>query len=152
MLNKIMLIGRLGNDPEMRYSQNGKAITKFRIATDSGWGENKQTDWHAVVCFDKTAESCAKYLVKGRQVFVEGRVSYRKWDKDDGTTQWFTEIIARDVRFLSDGSSGSRNYSGGADTRDRGGNFADPPNTAKNQGAKPDNGFADGFADSDIPF
>jgi single-strand DNA-binding protein len=100
MLNKVMLIGRLGSDPELRYAQSGKAVTKFRIATDSGWGDNKQTDWHQVVCFDKTAENAAKYLEKGRQVYVEGRVSYRKWQKDDGTSTWFTDILAHDVRFL----------------------------------------------------
>ena len=101
-LNKILLIGRLGADPEMRYSQNGKAITKFRIATDSGWGEKKTTDWHSVVTFDKVAENCAKFLTKGRMVYVEGRVSYRKWDKDDGTSQWGNLVLFAD-RAAADG-------------------------------------------------
>jgi single-strand DNA-binding protein len=103
MVNRVILIGRLGADPESRESAEGKPICKFRMATDSGFGERRQTDWHAIVTFGKTADACAKYLSKGRQVFVEGRISYRKWQKDDGTTQFFTEIIANDVRFLSDG-------------------------------------------------
>lgn len=127
-VNKVILIGRLGADPEKRHAKSGKAVTKFRIATDSGWGDNKQTDWHSVVTFDKTAESCAQYLSKGRQVYVEGRVSYRKWDKDDGTTQWFTEIIAERVRFL-----GGRDDSGVSQNR-------------------VDTGMADGFSDSSVPF
>jgi len=97
----------------MRYAQSGKAVTKFRIATDNGWGDNKVTDWHNIVTFDKTAEACAKCLTKGRQVFVEGRLSYRKWEKDDGTAQWFTDIVARDVRFL-DGGGVSSPPSGGS--------------------------------------
>lgn len=135
-LNKVMLIGRLGADPETRTAASGKSVTKFRMATDSGWGDNKTTDWHNIVTFDKTAESCARYLSKGRMVYVEGRVSYRKWDKDDGTSTWFTDIIARDVQFL-----------GGGEDRATG-------QSASSKPARP-SGYESSFADvgdNDIPF
>jgi len=95
-MNKVILMGRLGADPEMRYAASGKAVTKLRLATDSGFGDRKQTDWHSIVAFDKTAESCGKYLAKGLRVLVEGRISYRK--ADDG--RWFTDIIADRVNFI----------------------------------------------------
>lgn len=136
MVNKVILVGRLGSDPELRYGQNGKPVAKFRVATDSGWGDNKQTEWHNVVCFDKTAENASKYLQKGRMVYVEGRITYRKWRKDDGTTTWFTDVLAREVQFLGSG--------------DRGGSTAPPP---VNSPAPPStDSFDDGFSDDDIPF
>ena len=135
-LNKVLLIGRLGNDPEMRYGQSGKAVAKFRIATDTGWGDRKTTDWHNIVTFDKTAENCAKYLTKGRMVYIEGRVSYRKWEKDDGTSQWFTDIIANDVQFLGGDRPSSNAHDGGGGSK----------------GNASGGGFDDGFSDSDIPF
>ena len=101
-MNRVTLLGRLGKDPETRTSQAGKAVTKFSLATDRGWGEKKTTDWHACVCFDKTAEIAAKFLAKGRQVAVEGCVSYRKWDKDDGTTANITEILVDRLELISD--------------------------------------------------
>lgn len=141
-INKIILIGRLGADPETRQAQSGKAVTKFRIATDSGWGDNKTTDWHNIVTFDRTAEACAKYLTKGRMVYVEGRVSYRKWDKEDGTSQWFTDIIANDVQFLGGGED--RPSSGGSSRSSA------SYSTPSSGGADPN--FDAGFSDADIPF
>ncbi len=136
-VNKVILIGRLGQDPESRYSQAGKAITRLRLATDSGFGEKRQTDWHTVVTFDKTAENCSKYLSKGRMVYVEGRISYRKWQKDDGTTQYFTEIIANDVQFLESRGGGTGPDEGYA----QGGGGGSAPSA-------PD----DAFPDTEIPF
>jgi single-strand DNA-binding protein len=97
-MNQVILIGRLGADPELRQGANDTQICKFRLATDNF--QTKTADWHQVVCFGKTAQNCAKYLTKGKQVALIGRITYRKWDKDDGTTQWFTEIIANSVKFL----------------------------------------------------
>ena len=99
-MNKVILIGRLGADPESREAQSGTALCKFRIATDDYAGKNEtKTNWHRITCFGKTAENCAKYLSKGRLVSVEGRVDYSEWEKD-GEKRYGTEIIADRVTFL----------------------------------------------------
>ena len=105
-MNKAILIGRLGRDPELRHTQSGKAVCNFSVATDSGYGDNKQTDWHRITVWDKQAESCAQYLEKGRQVAVEGRISYRTYKDSDGNERHATEIVAFRVHFLAGGSRG----------------------------------------------
>jgi single-strand DNA-binding protein len=99
MLNKVMLIGRLGRDPECKTTQSGKSVCSFTLATDTGYGENKKTDWHKVTVFDKAADKCAKYLRKGSSVYVEGRLSYDTYEKD-GIKRTTVKIIANDVRFV----------------------------------------------------
>lgn len=99
MLNKVMLIGRLGHSPELRQTQQGKSVCTFTMATDTGYGENKKTDWHKVTVFDKAADKCAKYLRKGSSVYVEGRLSYDTYEKD-GIKRTTVKIIANDVRFV----------------------------------------------------
>ena len=99
MLNKVMLIGRLGHSPELRQTQQGKSVCSFTLATDTGYGENKKTDWHKVTVFDKAADKCAKYLHKGSSVYVEGRLSYDTYEKD-GIKRTTVKIIANDVRFI----------------------------------------------------
>ena len=99
MLNKVMLIGRLGHSPELRQSQSGKSVCSFTLATDTGYGDNKKTDWHKVTVFDKAADKCAKYLRKGSSVYVEGRLSYDTYEKD-GIKRTSVKIIANDVRFI----------------------------------------------------
>lgn len=100
MLNKALLIGRLGKDPELRTSQSGKQFCSFTVATDNGYGEKKTTDWHNVVCFDKCAEACGKYLKKGSPVYVEGRISYDKYTDKNGVEKISTRIVASTVDFL----------------------------------------------------
>ena len=108
-INKVILIGRLGRDPEIRYTPDGRAIANFSIATSEEWrdkdsGEKKErTEWHRIVVFGKMGEICGQYLSKGRQVYLEGRLQTRSWEKD-GVTRYTTEIVANDVQFL-----GSRN-------------------------------------------
>ena len=104
-VNKAILIGNLGQDPESRTTGGGTAVCNLRIATtnrvkdrDGNW--NDQTEWHSVVVFGKTAESATRYLSKGRQVYVEGRLQTRKWQDRDGRDRWTTEIVADNVRFL----------------------------------------------------
>ncbi|MEA3428209.1 MAG: single-stranded DNA-binding protein, partial [Thermodesulfobacteriota bacterium] len=103
-LNKVMLIGRLGRDPELRYTPNGLAIANFSIATSEEWkdknsGEKKErTEWHRIVVFGKLGELCGEYLAKGRQVYIEGRLQTRSWEKD-GVTKYTTEIVASDIQF-----------------------------------------------------
>lgn len=104
-INKVMLIGRLGRDPEVRYTPDGAAVANFSIATSEQWkdkatGEKKErTEWHRIVAFRKLGEICGEYLSKGRQVYVEGRLQTRSWEKD-GVTRYTTEIVASDVQFL----------------------------------------------------
>jgi len=104
-INKVILIGRLGSDPEVRYTQDGSAVATFSIATSDEWkdkesGEKKErTEWHRIVAWRKLGEICGEYLSKGRQVYIEGKLQTRSWEKD-GVTRYSTEIIASDVQFL----------------------------------------------------
>lgn len=104
-INKVILVGRLGSDPEVRYTPDGTAVANFSIATSDEWtdkatGEKKErTEWHRVVAWRKLGEICGEYLSKGRQVYVEGKLQTRSWEKD-GVTRYSTEIIASDVQFL----------------------------------------------------
>ncbi|MBU4258333.1 MAG: single-stranded DNA-binding protein [Proteobacteria bacterium] len=104
-INKVILIGRLGRDPEVRYTPDGNAVANFSIATSEEWkdkatGEKKErTEWHRIVAFRKLGEICGEYLSKGRQVYVEGRLQTKSWEKD-GVTRYTTEIVASDVQFL----------------------------------------------------
>ena len=105
MVNKAILIGRLGKDPEVRYTPDGLMITNFNLATDESRkdknGERVQkTEWHRVVTFGKLAEICGKYLVKGKLIFIEGRIQTRAWDDKDGNKRYTTEIVANDMRML----------------------------------------------------
>lgn len=104
-LNKVMIIGRLGRDPELRYTQSGMAVANFNVATDESYVDkngNKvdRTEWHRVVVYQKTAENCAKYLSKGSLVYVEGGLQTRKWQDQQGQDRYTTEIKAERVQFL----------------------------------------------------
>lgn len=105
-LNKVMIIGNLGADPEMRFTPNGDAITNFNVAVNESWtsnGEKKdRTEWFRVVCWNKLAETAAQYLTKGRQVFVEGRLQTRSWEDQSGQKRYSTEVVASTVRFLGE--------------------------------------------------
>lgn len=103
-LNKVMIIGNLGKDPEMRFTANGTPVTSFSLAvnrTTSMGGERKEeTEWFTVVAWSKLAETCNQFLGKGRRVYVEGRLQTRSWDGQDGVKHYRTEIVANDVLFL----------------------------------------------------
>jgi len=104
-LNKVMIIGNVGTDPEMRYTANGRAVTSFRVATTRSFttaeGERRdETEWFSVVAWQKLAEQCSQYLQKGRRVYVEGRLQTRSWDTPDGQKRFRTEVIADRVLFL----------------------------------------------------
>lgn len=105
MLNQCNFIGRLGRDPETRFTQAGDAVCNFSIATDYGYGDKKKTEWVNIVAFKKTAELCQQYLNKGKQVYISGRMQTRKWQDKDGSDRYTTEIIANEVKFLSGGDS-----------------------------------------------
>ena len=107
MINKAILIGRLGKDPEVRYTPDGQMVTSFGLATDEQWkdkqGEKVQkTEWHKIVVFGKLAEICGNYLVKGKLVYLEGKLQTRSWENKDGVKQYTTEIVANDMKMLGD--------------------------------------------------
>jgi len=111
-INKAILIGNLGRDPEVRYTTDGTAIANFTIATSDNWtdkasGEKRErTEWHRIVAFARLGEICGEYLSKGRQVYVEGRLQTRSWEKD-GVTRYTTEIVASVVQFLGTREGGA---------------------------------------------
>jgi single-strand DNA-binding protein len=109
MVNRVILLGNLGADPETRTTQSGTAVTSLRVATserrkdkDGQWSDH--TEWHRVTCFGKTAENAAKYLSKGRQVYVDGKISTTKYTDKDGVDRWSTDIIANDLKFIGGGA------------------------------------------------
>lgn len=121
MLNKVMLIGRLGRDPELKYAASGMPITNLRIATDESYVDRdgnkvERTEWHSVVVFQRAAENCANYLAKGSLVFVEGSLQTRKWQDQQGQDRYTTEIKAQRVQFLDrkrDGGQEGASYGEG---------------------------------------
>lgn len=161
-LNKVLLIGRLGKDPEVRYTQNGQSVATFSLATSDNWTDqagNRQerTEWHNIVAWAKLADLSQRFLAKGRQVYIEGRIQSREWTDQSGAKRRTTEIIASNLVFL-----GSRDSQGG------GGYDAPPPYGTSSQptgasyeksdyssgpSSEPEQPFGDaGITDSDIPF
>ncbi len=117
-LNKVMLIGNVGVDPEMRYTANGSAVTTFRLACSRTYtgqdGERKdETEWFSVVTWNKLAETCSQYLQKGRRAYVEGRLQTRSWEGPDGQRRYRTEVIANTVLFLDRAQAAAVPVNGG---------------------------------------
>jgi single-strand DNA-binding protein len=111
MVNRVILVGRLGRDPEIRTTPSGSTVASFSLATDERWndanGERKtRTEWHNIVAWSKLAEICEKYLTKGKLVFIEGRIQTREWDDRDGNKRRTTEIVASDMKMLERRSDG----------------------------------------------
>lgn len=133
-LNKVQIIGRLGKDPEVRYTPSGDAVCNFSVATSQEWkdkqsGEKKErTEWHRIVVWRALGEACGKYLSKGKQCYVEGALQTRSWEQD-GVTRYSTEIVANQVIFLSpsDHNGGDGERYGGQDQGGGGRKYADPP-------------------------
>ena len=127
-VNKVILIGNLGADPEMRFTKAGTAVCNIRLATNEGYKDKEgvwqeKTEWHRVIVWGKQAETCGEYLKKGRQAYIEGRIGTREWEDDNGNKRQITEVTADKVTFLG-GATGSKG--GGADRR-RGGQSDFPP-------------------------
>ena len=119
MVNKVILVGNLGKDPQTRSTPNGQEVATLTVATSEKFkgkdGElQERTEWHTVVVWGKQAESCGKYLTKGRQVYVEGRLATRKWTDKEGAERYSTEVVAESVKFLG-GGSGEKKQAGGED-------------------------------------
>ena len=112
-INKVILIGNLGADPELRYTSGGQAVSDLRLATSRRFtgrdgAQQEDTQWHRVVVWGKQAEHCKEYLAKGRQVYIEGRLQTRSWEDREGNKRWTTEVVAQTVQFLSSGGAGGR--------------------------------------------
>lgn len=103
-VNKVILVGHLGADPELRFTASGQPVCEMRLATSESWndknGQQERTEWHRIIVWDKRGEVCGKHLAKGRQVYVEGRIQTRSYDDKDGNKRYVTEIVANDVQFL----------------------------------------------------
>jgi single-strand DNA-binding protein len=150
MLNRVVLLGRLTKDPELRYTQNGTAVVTFTLAVDrrvtSQQGQ-RETDFIPVVVWSKQAELCAQYLSKGRQAAVEGRIQTRSYDNNEGRRVYVTEVVADHVQFLG-GGQGSSGFEQGASTFE---------SSKPSRGFRDDNPFADDqrpidISDDDLPF
>ena len=117
-VNRVMLIGNLGKDPEVRFTGTGRAVARFPIATSEVWNDQEgqrqeRTEWHNVVVWGKQGESCGQYLAKGRQVYIEGSIRTRQYDDKEGNRRYMTEIIAQRVQFLGGGGRGADARGGG---------------------------------------
>jgi len=133
-VNKVILVGNLGRDPELRYTQGGSAVANFTLATNERWrdkdGNNQErTEWHRIVVWGRSAENCAQYLQKGSPVFVEGRLQTRDWEDKEGNKRSTTEINAMSVQFLGGRGSGGGGGGRGPASGDPGPGDADqgPP-------------------------
>jgi single-strand DNA-binding protein len=125
-INKVILVGNLGNDPETRYLPSGGAVTTISLATSESWKDKQtgqaqeRTEWHRVVFFNRLAEIAGEYLRKGRKVYVEGSLRTRKWQDQNGQDRWTTEIVASDMLLIDGtGRSGGSDFGGGMDGYDQ---------------------------------
>jgi single-strand DNA-binding protein len=115
MINQCNFIGRLGRDPETRYTQSGKAVASFSIACSEKRGGEESTEWVNIVAWEKLAEICGQYLVKGSLVYISGRMQTRKWQDQNGNDRYTTEVVAREMKMLDSRGGGDRSGSAGAD-------------------------------------
>ena len=162
-VNKVILVGNLGKDPETRYMPNGKAVTNFTVATSESWkdkqtGEQReQTEWHNIVMYDRLAEIAAEYLRKGSQVYLEGKLRTRKWQDKEGRDRYTTEINANEMQMLGSRAGGGGMAAGGGAGGDfaRGGGESQARPAAagaSGRGAPAPSGGGDEPFDDDIPF
>ena len=167
-VNKVILVGRLGQTPEVKFTPSGSAVANFSVATNETWVDKsgqkqERTEWHRIVVWGKTAELCQQYLTKGRQVYLEGKLQTRQWQDKDGQTKYTTEVQAQTVQFLGGGSAergasrgdsvgadagfgGNASYGGGSFGGGADAGFGGAPAGRSNLNAEPS------FTEDDIPF
>ena len=160
-INKVILIGNMGAEPETRYLPSGGAVTNIRLATSESWKDKntgqmqERTEWHRVVFFNRLAEIAGEYLHKGSKVYIEGSLRTRKWQDKEGRDQYTTEIVANEMQMLDSRGAGGGGASGGSDDYGSGGGFAPEPRQAP---ARPPAAASAGKPeeppawDDDIPF
>ncbi len=142
-VNKVILVGNIGRDPELRHTKNGTAVTGFSLATSEKWtgkdgNKEEKTEWHRIVAWGKLGEICAEYLSKGKQVYIEGRLQTREWEDTDGNKKQTTEIVASNMTMLGQASGSSSSSTGGS--------------SSSPGGQQSSSGGGDDFKDDDIPF
>ena len=154
-VNKVILIGNRGVDPEVRYTPQGTAVANFRLATNESWTDKSgqkqdRTEWHRIVVWGKLAELCGEYLQKGRQVFVEGKLQTREWTDKENRKNYTTEIVANQVVFLSGaqgaGAGGGKGRGAGSD------DFGPPPQGFDEGMSQAPSRSAGGPTEEDLPF
>lgn len=156
-VNKVILVGNLGNDPELRYTGAGTPVCNFRVATNEQWYDKEgqkqeRTEWHRIVTWAGLAENCGQYLEKGRQVYIEGKMQTRQWEDREGNKRYTTEVVALNVQFLGKRPQGERQEEDtgshqSSDTRKR------PSDLQEDDGR--DGGYEYGpppMTDDDVPF
>ena len=162
-VNKVILVGTLGNDPEVKYMPNGGAVTNLRIATNEAWTDKntgqkqERTEWHRIVAFRRLAEIMGEYLRKGSQVYIEGKLQTRKWQDQQGNDRYTTEIVANEMQMLGGRTGGTGDFSGSNNNQNQ--QQSSPPaqapaspqqSSAPQQAPAPAQNFDD--FDDDIPF
>ncbi len=166
-VNKAIIVGNLGRDPEIRYTQDGRAIANFTVATNREWMDKNtnekqtHTEWHRIVAFGRMAEIIGQYLSKGSQVYIEGRLQTREWEDKEGNRRWTTEIVANEMQMLGGRGSGGEGGGGGGYGQGPQGGGGYGQGTPRRQGGQgPDSGDGmppfgggpQGPPDDDIPF
>ncbi|MBU6153309.1 MAG: single-stranded DNA-binding protein [Bdellovibrionales bacterium] len=167
-INKVILIGNLGQNPEVKHSASGQAICNLSIATNESWTDKngqkqEKTEWHRVVVFGKLAEICGQYLQKGRQAYIEGKLQTRSWQDKDNQTRYTTEVVAQSVQFLggnagagrsSNQEYGNSNSNYGAQNQNYGGssNYGSNSGGNSNYGAGASFQSEPTFTEEDVPF
>lgn len=152
-VNKVIILGRLGQDPEIKYTPSGAAVCNFSLATSETWNDKnsgqkqERTEWHRIVVWGKLAELCNQYLSKGRQAFVEGKLQTRAWDDKNGQKRYTTEINATTVQFIGGASTGASNNDYNQSAPSQGNN-----NNSNNNNNGYDISTDASFASDDIPF
>ena len=147
MINRVILVGRLGRDPEMRQTGTGTPVVNFSVATDRVWknknGEQeKQTEWHKIIAWGRLAEICNEYLTKGKQVYIEGRLQTNEWEDKDGNKRYTTEVVANEMKML-----GTRSEEGYTSPSEQASSHTSPSEQASKGGE-----MDSGLTEDDIPF
>ena len=151
-VNKVILVGNLGRDAELRYTPGGAAVATLNMATTEVWNDKagqkqEKTEWHRVILWGKSAESLSEYLTKGKQIYVEGRLQTRQWDDKDGNKRYTTEIRGDRIVLLGGGGRGASGAGGGGVARSSGGD-----DTGGSHGSGPSPDVSEPLTDDDIPF
>lgn len=155
-VNKVILVGRLGSDPEVRYTQGGSAVANFNVATNEVWTDKsgqkqERTEWHRVVVWGKQAELAKQYLTKGRQVYLEGKLQTRQWQDKEGQTKYTTEVQVQTIQFLGGGNASVN--AGSSSRSDYGAGAVSGGQTAPAPAANDFNqDLGTSFTEDDIPF
>lgn len=161
-VNKVILVGHLGQNPELKYTPSGQAVTNLSIATNESWTgkdgqKQEKTEWHRLVLFGKLAELAGQYLQKGRQVYIEGKLQTRSWQDKDGQTRYTTEVVGQTMQFLGGnagaGAGRSQNASSGADYAGGASYAGNSGSNTSNNNYPPSSFQAEPtFTEEDVPF